>query len=316
MLRVKKKLVLLIVIVLLLSGCGKKENTEIEAELYYQFTDDNQTEILLSEKPQKVAVLFSSFAEIWSISGGEVSITVQESVDRNFASEKAVLVDDGAGKKINTELLIDCEPDLVIGTLDLEVHQEVAQLLNEANIPMALFHVETFDDYLRVLGICTKINGNETAYEIYGKKVQSEIEMLLNGIDQNENKEKILFIRSGSSSSSTKAKRPEDHFAAMMLKEINTYNIAENAPVLLDGLSIEEILKEDPKFIFVTTMGNEEASKAYFDSVLQDPIWQSLSAVQNDRVVYLPKELFQFKPNHRWAEAYRYLIDLVYGYEE
>ena len=37
-----------------------------------------------------------------------------------------------------------------------------------------------------------------------------------------------------------------------------------------------------------------------------------LSAVKGGRCHYLPKELFQYKPNARWAEAYEYLIDLLY----
>ena len=99
------------------------------------------------------------------------------------------------------------------------------------------------------------------------------------------------------------------------VKELGTYNIAENAPVLLDGLSQEEILMENPDYIFISTMGKEEAARAYMDSVLQEEAWQHLDAVKEGRYAYLPKELFQFKPNKRWGEAYRYLADLLYPKE-
>ena len=82
--------------------------------------------------------------------------------------------------------------------------------------------------------------------------------------------------------------------------------------MLLDGLSIEAILQADLDYIFISTMGDAEAAVAHMDSVLQEPTWQSLTAVQEGNYVYLPKELFQFKPNGRWDEAYEYLIDLVY----
>ena len=49
------------------------------------------------------------------------------------------------------------------------------------------------------------------------------------------------------------------------------------------------------------------------NAVLEEPAWQSLSAVKNGDYVYLPKDLFQFKPNAKWDKAYQYLIDLVYG---
>ena len=93
---------------------------------------------------------------------------------------------------------------------------------------------------------------------------------------------------------------------------MGTYNIAENAPILLDGLSIEEIVMEDPDYIFITTMGKEDAAKEYMNSVLEQETWQSLSAVQKGNYVYLPKDLFQFKPNAKWAEAYEYLINIAY----
>ena len=69
----------------------------------------------------------------------------------------------------------------------------------------------------------------------------------------------------------------------------------------------------DPDFIFISTMGKESAAKAHMETVLAEPAWQSLSAVKNGRVIYLPKELFQFKPNARWGDAYAYLIEVLYA---
>lgn len=128
-----------------------------------------------------------------------------------------------------------------------------------------------------------------------------------------ENQPDILFVRAGSSAKVTKAKTADNHFVCGMLKELGTFNIAEKAPVLLDGLSTEEILLSDPDFILFTTMGDEEAGAAYMQSLVEDPVWQTLTAVKEGRVYQLPKELFQYKPNARWAEAYAYLIELLYG---
>ena len=60
-------------------------------------------------------------------------------------------------------------------------------------------------------------------------------------------------------------------------------------------------------------MGDEEAGKSYMESLISDPVWQNLTAVKEGRVHQLPKELFQYKPNARWGEAYAYLIELLYG---
>ena len=98
-----------------------------------------------------------------------------------------------------------------------------------------------------------------------------------------------------------------------MLQELGTYNIAEKAPVLLDGLSMEAVLLADPDAILFTTMGDESAGAAYMESLVSDPVWQTLTAVESGQIHQLPKDLFQYKPNARWDEAYAYLIQLLYG---
>lgn len=289
------------------------ENGNTTAECYYKFTDDAGQEIVLETQPKQVAVLFSSFADVWQIAGGEIAVTVGESVERGFAGENVVLVDDGAGKTIDLERLISSEPDFVICSADITAQSEAAEILTKAGIPCAQFHVESFEKYLSMLKICTDITGNKDAYETYGIQVQKRIAQIREDAKEQsaESKPSILFIRAGSQYSATKAKTAEENFVCQMLKELGTYNIAENAPVLLDGLSFEEVLLENPDYIFISTMGDEAAAKTYMDSVLEEAGWQELDAVKNGNYTYLPKDMFQYKPNARWDEAYQYLADLL-----
>ena len=294
----------------LLSACSAEKSSA--SNVYYSFTDDAGISITLPEKPQKVAVLFSSFADVWTLSGGEVSITVGESVERGLVPDTVLLVDSGAGKVIDHEILLSSEPDFIICSADIEAQAETADMMNQAGIPCAQFHVECFEDYLRMLDICTDITGDKEAYQINGEQVKTRIDKLLETAGKQETEKRILFIRSGSGESSAKAKTADQHFAAEMLEELGVYNIADNAPVLLDGLSLEEILTEDPDLIFISTMGDEEAARAYMDSVLVSPAWQALHAVQTGNYFYLPKDLFQYKPNAHWDEAYSYLFEILY----
>jgi iron complex transport system substrate-binding protein len=100
-----------------------------------------------------------------------------------------------------------------------------------------------------------------------------------------------------------------------MLNELGTYNVAEGAKVLLDGLSVEEVLMQNPEMIFVSSMGNEDAAKRNVEALFSEGAWQTLDAVKNGRIYFLPKDLFQYKPNARWAEAYRYLTEILYDNE-
>ncbi len=265
----------------------------------------------LPQNPQKVAVLFSSLAELWQLAGGEIAITVGESIERGFCTADTPLVDRGAGKTIDTERLLALQPDFVIGSADLPAHQEAELLLKEAKIPCLLLRLESFADYLAALEQLCALTGDATALEASGAALQRSIDATLAAAEVQPSK-KILFIRSGSSTRSAKAKTADQHFAAMMLQELGAANIADQAPLLLEGLSLEAILNEDPDCIFIAPMGNEAAAKAYMESVLRQPAWRQLKAVKEQQVTYLPKDLFQYKPNARWAEAYQYLYKALY----
>lgn len=294
---------------LFLAGCGPQS----EPVSGITFTDDTGAEVTVPEKPGTVAVLTSSLADLWITAGGYVDITVGETVERGFVPETVILVDDGAGKTIDLEGLIAAKPDFVLYASDLAGQAECTEAIRTAGIPAAGFAVESFEDYLRLLKIATEILDTPEAYETYGREVEARVESLIAVAAAQESQPEILFVRAGSSAKYTKAKTAENHFVCAMLKNLGTFNIAEKAPVLLDGLSTEEILLSDPDFIFYTTMGDEAAGTAYMESLVSDPVWSSLTAVREGRVYLLPKQWFQYKPNSQWDLAYGYLIDLLYG---
>ena len=303
-----RKLLCALLCALLLAGCAAPAPTSEGLT----FTDDTGAEVTVPYAPRKVAVLTSSLADLWITAGGAVHITVGETLERGFL-EEAVLVDAGAGKTVDLERLIGSKPELVLCSAELAGQLECAEALRSAGIPVAAFSVETFEDYLRVLKLCTQILGTPENYETYGEAVRLEVEAIVSAAQALEERPRILFVRAGSSARYTKAKTADQHFVCVMLRDLGTENIADKAPILLEGLSTEEVLLSDPDAILFTTMGDEFAGVAYMESLLADPVWSSLRAVREGNVHQLPKDLFQYKPNSRWAEAYAYLVDLLYG---
>lgn len=303
------------------TGASASEISDLEfnsAQFPYTFKDSNGKSVTLKEKPKKVAVLFSSYADIWKTSSGKVDITVGESVERGFAEKDAVLLDDGAGHgEINLEILTNAEPDLVIGTADYAGQADAVDFCAEKGIPSASFKVESFDDYLKVLKIFCEINGSEENYKTYGTEVLKRIEKIKQTVaDYKESgkdaQSKILFIRAGSSAKSTKAKTSDDNFACAMLKELGAENIADSAPVLTGELSLETIIEEKPQRIFITTMGDENAAKDYVKSLFETDGWSELSCIKGGNYTFLEKELFHFKPNANWGKAYEVLAKALY----
>ena len=309
---------LILVLSLFLVSCsvlGTRAVNKDSKISYMTFTDSAGKTVTLSHKPKKIAVLFSSHAQMVMLSGASVDITVGEAVERGFANKDALLVDGGAGKQINTELLIAGNPDFVIGSYDIPSHVKIAEVLENTGIPCALFRVESFSDYSEVMRILCDIFERDDLYCTNVTLVEKGIEEVLSSVDVTKEKKKILFVRCASTESATKAKTRNENFVCQMLYELNTHNIAEDAPVLLDGLGIEYIMMENPDYIFFSPMGNEQAAKDYVQSLLSQPAWQSLDCVKKGSYTFLPKDMFQYKPCNKWDEAYKYLAEKLYAYE-
>ena len=56
---------------------------------------------------------------------------------------------------------------------------EMQETLESTGIPVAYFDVFDFDDYLRLLKLCTQITGCEENYERYGTQVQKQVEAVI-----------------------------------------------------------------------------------------------------------------------------------------
>lgn len=313
----KAKLSLLLLVLsiftILLSGCQTEVESDAEStQYYYTFTDSLDNTVNLVDKPQRVVSLVGSYAETWILAGGDlVGVTNDVVTERNLdLPEDTGLV--GTIKDPNIEEVIALSPDFVLLSPDIENHLNTSEILKKSEIPYAFFKVEHFEDYLNMLDVCTDITGNMDLYEENGLAVQEQIDDVLSKI-HNKNNPQILFIRAFSSGA--KAKH-DDNMACRILNELGTINIASKHKSLLEDLSIEEIIEEDPEYIFVVTMGDsQEALDALKDGIEKNPAWSELSAVKNDRYLVLPKELFHYKPNARWGESYEYIAEILHPNE-
>jgi iron complex transport system substrate-binding protein len=76
--------------------------------------------------------------------------------------------------------------------------------------------------------------------------------------------------------------------------------------------SMETLVAQNPEIIFVTSMGKLEAIKASMEETMQGPAWQSIPAVKNKQVYYLPQELFLLSPGIHYPEAVATMAECVY----
>lgn len=275
-----------------------------------------------SNTVKKVVALSKSVAEMWLLAGGEVSATTDDGLELEGA-KNAVSV--GGLTTASLEAILSVNPELVLMTLDIPLHKKIHASLQDFGIKTYIADVKSFSDYEKVMADFTALTGRKDLYDKNVVQVKREIENVLK-----KNAQKVAVSqtslaagRSGAAASaapatylllrvsSAKNKVLKDHFGNEIFQAFGLKSIiSDDSP--LDEIGVEAIVNADPDYIFVVAQGDQKrADEAFYKAYKSNPVWAGLTAVKNDRVFMLPKELFNYKPNARWAEAYEIVGNLI-----
>ena len=300
-----------LIVALLCMSCSREDVETATNGKTITFTDALGRKVSIVEKPQRVAALIGSFSDIWVLSGGELCASADDAWS-DFGLELHGAVNIGGAHSPNLELLISSAPSFVIASASTASNVDMKDSLEDMGITVAYFDVDNFEDYLHMLDICTDITGRKDLYEKNGLTVKSQIDSIkcqyrTSVID--DKSRRVLLLRAASSF--VKAKGSSGTVIGEMLSDIGCVNIADDDSSLLEDLSIEEIIRQEPYHIFIVTMGNDTdaAKKCLEDMINENPAWSTLVAVKNGRLHFMDKKLFNLKPNARWAESYGILYE-------
>ena len=330
-----KRLCPLFVILLLLAACGGNPPEKVEppppSDKVVSFTDDLGRELAV-EPPQRVAAMIGSFADVWCLAGGRDTLAAAAgdawtSFDLGLGEDVADL---GAVKEPSSEVLLAAEPDLILASVNTAANLELEDTFAQAGIPAAYFEVDCFEDYLRMLEICTRLTGRPERYETCGESVRAQVDAAV--ARQDGSAPRILYVRATAAStwarkdgsaptvlyvratgSSCKVKNSSGSVLGEMLADLGCVNIADGGG-LLENLSLEGIIAGDPDYIFAVLQGADASAawKSLEGALLSNPAWSSLRAVEEGRFITLDHRLYNLKPNARWGEAYEGLADILY----
>lgn len=259
--------------------------------------------------PQRVISLYGSYAEAWMEAGGTlVGVTEDAVSERGMVIPEASVV--GTTKEPNLEMILALAPDWVILSADIAAQVKAAAVLETAGVPCNAFRMDSWQDYDHMMALFTQQTGQDALYDQIMLPMKAEITEW-KARAQSQESPTVLLLRAYSTGVKVKA---EDNLAGVMLADLGADNLAGRHPSLLEELSLESIVAENPERIFVTIMGqDEQAAMASLQATLgQNPAWQAMDAVKAGRIYVLPKELFHYKPNSRWGESYAFLYKLLY----
>ncbi len=276
------------------------------------FIDGRGEEVTLNKNPERVVVLFNSYLDIWMKNGGSVVGKLEESVGQDviLGTDNAEIV--GALGSISVEKVLELKPDLVILNSNQKSQMELVPIFEENKIPFIALDYFGKDDYFKLARLFSALNEREDLFEENVVKVKNDIDSIIEKAPKDKESKVLIMMASAKSVTA----RGSDSTVGEMLKDLHTVNIADTSNDMLSdkNFSIEKILEEDPDFIFVQTTGNDmdKVIERIKQDVESNPAWSSLSAVKNDRYIILPKDLYMFKANHRYAEAYKGLAKILY----
>lgn len=317
----KRLYIYIVILVFLLTGCTNTTSPAASDSPDFTtnitMTDSTGAEVSVIPVPKNVVALSASLAELWLEAGGKIAGTTSDTLEKGRLdttrienAEFSGVQNVGTVSEPSAELILALNPDFVILSASMSGHKAVAKVLEEADVPFYFADADSFSDYLEVFKDFTDLTVRTDLYEKYGEAQEAAIDKMLQAISS-EKKITALALRAFSSGVSAKA---AGTVLTNILDKIDVTNIASSDKALVENLSLEKVVEINPDYVFIVYMGQEkEKTETYLQQNLyDDPVWGTLTATRENKVIILPQDLFHFKPNGRWEEAYSYLIKILY----
>ena len=213
--------------------------------------------------------------------------------------------------QIDAEKILALSPDLVI--INKGMNEKLIETLAANNIQTLVIEMKSYEDVKREVTTFAALTGEKAKGEELIAKMDADIDAVRASIPQE--KKRISIIHSTGQGLSVQL---DGSIAGNIAKMLGWENTASGMPALDKNpdaapYSMETLVAQNPDIIFVTSMGEEAEIRASMEAMFAgSPAWQSVSAVRDGRVYYLPQELFLFSPGIQYPEAVKYMARLIY----
>lgn len=300
-----------------------KANEVVVTDTHVIFTDDGSSEeISIAKNPQNVAVLYGSLACLWYEAGGTVQLAVggksastlyKEQIGRDITQDEGVTVvtESSSGTNWDVEQIIGAKPDLIVCSTGMKGYSTISGPAEAANIPVIGINYDAVQDYLKWFKVFCNLNGRPELWDNIAEATANDIIEVVSHVPEVETPPTAIILVM---SSDVLKAYTVDSQPGIILKELGGVNLVdpnnEGAATSIE-INLEDIYALNPDIIFMSEFG-DTGVHTLEEMFGDNPVWQELAAVKNDRVIALEKGLFHNKANKRYNESYKVMAGFLY----
>lgn len=311
---------LLMASMLTLAGCGANEAANDEKEpssaeiaekqdTTISITDFADRTITFDEVPENIISVGNGELDIIYALGGELvgrATTYNEEINKQLADVEQV----GNTHEFDLEKIASLRPDVVLANNPLNL-KDIASIEGIGS-QIILTHansVSDIQDQITLFG--DMIQKQDKATELVADIEQKVADIEAKATDA---KTRVLLIYGA----------PGTYMAALpnslsgnLLELAGGENIASDYPAIekypqYAQLNTERIVEANPEYIFLMTHADPNAVKeGFIKEMAQNPAWNSIDAVKNERIEILPADLFGDNPGTKVVDALDYMHTLL-----
>lgn len=301
---------LCLLLLLVMAGCGSQQTaSNTSAQMFAKVQDDLGREVTLEKKPERIVVTSASFLEpLHEVGGDVVGRPDSKTKMPDYAKDKASV---GKVYQIDVEKVLACEPDLVI--INKGMNEKLVETLEASGIKTLVVDMKSYEDVKREVALFAQLTGEKEKGEALISSMDKKIQAVKEKIPQE--KRRVAVIHSTNQGLTVQL---SGSIAGSVAEMLGWENVAgDMTPLEKDPdsapYSLETMVEKNPELMFVTSMGKLEEIKASMDATMaENPAWQSVEAVRQGKVFYLPQDLFLLSPGLHYPEAVEMMAKLVY----
>ena len=305
-------LCLALLTLLVAAGCGSQASAPQASsgdKVLAVIHDAMGREVTLTKKPERIVVTSASFLEpLHEVGGDVVGRPDSKTKMPEYAKDKASV---GKVYQIDVEKVLACEPDLVI--VNKGMNEKLVDTLESNGIQTAVLDMKSYDDVKNEVQVLAQITGEPQKGEQLIHDMDAKIQAIKDKIPQDAHRVSILHTTNQGLSVQL-----EGSIAGCTARLLGWDNVAAGMTPLEKNpdaapYSLETLVEQNPEILFITSMGKLEEAKAGMEQTMtENPAWQTVDAVKNGRVYYLPQDLFLLSPGIHYPDAVETMAKCVY----